>query len=297
MKYDLAIIGAGSGGLTVAAAAAQFGRKVVLFEPGKMGGDCLNFGCVPSKALLAAAKHAHMARQARRYGVMVPEPAVDFTKVYAHVHAAIAAIAPNDSQERFEGLGVKVVRAPARFVDRASIEAAGEVFTARRFVIATGSRAAIPDIPGLAEIPYFTNETLFDNQGLPDHLLIIGGGPIGIEMAQAYRRLGSRVSVIEAFEPLNKEDPELAAVILKSLAQEGVEIFSGKKIGSIARNGTGISIHTANGSTITGSHLLVAAGRQTNTEGLNLKAAGIAFTPKGITVNDGLKTTNRRVYA
>ncbi len=297
MIYDLAVIGAGSAGLTVAAAAAQFGRKVVLFEQSKMGGDCLNYGCVPSKALIAAAKHAHMARTGERFGVTVPEPQIDFGRVHAHVQGVIAAIAPNDSQERFENLGVKVVRAHARFRDASSIEAEGEVFTARRFVIATGSRAAVPPIAGLVDVPYFTNETLFENSERPHHLIIIGGGPIGMEMAQAHRRLGSRVTVIEAAEPLGKDDPELTAVILKAVADEGVEIMAGTAITSVSKSSAGIAVHIAGGITIEGSHLLVAAGRLANVEGLNLKAAGIACSAKGITVDQGLKTTNHRVYA
>jgi len=297
LRYDLAVIGAGSAGLTVAAAAAKFGRKVVLFEMGKMGGDCLNYGCVPSKALIAAAKHAHMARTGARFGIAVAEPQIDFARVHTHVQGVIAAIAPNDSQERFEMLGVKVVRADARFRDASTIEANGEAFTARRFVIATGSRSILPSIPGLADVPYFTNETLFDNRECPDHLTIIGGGAIGMEMAQAHRRLGSRVTVIEASDPLGKEDPELAAVILKSLADEGVEILAKTAIMAVSESGAGIAVEIAGGRKIEGSHLLVAAGRRTNIEGLNLEAAGVACTAKGITVDRGLKTTNANVYA
>ncbi len=296
MTYDLAIIGAGSAGLTVAAAAAKFGRKVVLFEKSKMGGDCLNYGCVPSKALIAAAKHAHMAHIGTRFGVL-SEPQIDFALVHAYVQRVISAIAPNDSQERFEKLGVKVVRAEARFRDASTIEADGEIFAARRFVIATGSRAAVPPIPGLQDAPYFTNETLFENTELPGHLIVIGGGPIGMEMAQAHRRLGSRVTVVEAAEPLSKDDPELAAVVLKTVADEGVEILRRTAVTAVSKIAAGITLHIAGGRTIEGSHLLVAAGRRTNTEGVNLEAAGIAYTAKGVTVDKGLKTTNRRVYA
>lgn len=296
MMYDLAIIGAGSGGLAVAAAAAQFGRKVVLFEKSKMGGDCLNYGCVPSKALIAAARHAHMARQGSRFGV-IAEPRIDFARVHAHVQGVIAAIAPHDSQERFERLGVKVVRAEARFRDQSSIEADGEVFEARRYVIATGSRSTVPPIPGLADVPHFTNETLFENTEFPDHLLVIGGGPIGLEMAQAHRRLGARVTVVEAAEPLNKEDPELATVVLEAVADEGVEILSRAAIASVSKHDMGMALKLADGKTVEGSHLLIAAGRRPNTDGLNLEAAGIAHTVKGITVDKSLKTTNPRVYA
>lgn len=297
MIYDIAVIGAGSGGLSVAAAAAQFGRKVVLFEKGKMGGDCLNYGCVPSKALIAAAKHAHAVRSGSKYGVVAQEPAIDFQAVHDHVHRVIAAIEPNDSQERFEKLGVHVVRAEARFRDAASIEADGKIYGARRIVIATGSRAAIPPIPGLADIPYFTNETLFENAIRPKHLIVIGGGPIGLEMAQAHRRLGSQVTVIEALDPLGKDDPELTGVVIKALIAEGVAILARTVVTSVRKSKVGIAVETDGRGTIEGSDILVAAGRIANVEGLNLEAAGIAYTRKGITVDQGLRTVNRRVYA
>jgi pyruvate/2-oxoglutarate dehydrogenase complex dihydrolipoamide dehydrogenase (E3) component len=295
--YDIAVLGAGSGGLSVAAAAAQFGQKVVLFEKGKMGGDCLNYGCVPSKALIAAAKHAHAVRSGSKYGVAGQEPIIDFQAVHDYVHRVIAAIEPNDSQARFEKLGVQVVRAEARFRDGASIEADGRVYKARRFVIATGSRPAIPPIPGLADVPYFTNETLFDNTVRPAHFMIIGGGPVGLEMAQAHRRLGSRVTVIEAFDPLGKDDPELAGVVIEALLSEGIDILARTPVKSVRKTKTGIAVATDGKGTIEGSHILVAAGRIANVEGLNLEAAGIAYTEKGITVDQGLRTTNRRVYA
>ena len=297
MTYDLAVIGAGSGGLTAAAGAAQFGQKVVLFEKSAMGGDCLNTGCVPSKALLAAARAAQAWRDGARFGVAAAEPVIDAAAVRAHVRHAIAAIAPHDSQERFEGLGVRVVRAVARFRDGHSLEAAGEVFTARRFVIATGSRPAVPPIPGLGETPFLTNESLFDLEDLPRHLVIIGGGPMGMEMAQAHRRLGARVTVIEAFEPLGRDDPELAAVVVAKLLAEGVEIRARTSVKSVARKDAGVSVETASGEIIDGSHLLLAAGRLPNIEDLNLAAAGIATTAKGIGVDRGLRTSNRRVYA
>lgn len=296
-QFDIAVIGAGSGGLTVAAAAAQFGQRVVLFEKGDMGGDCLNTGCVPSKALLAAAKQAHAMRSGETLGIAAVEPQVDFTRVMAHVKRVIAAIEPNDSQVRFEKLGVKVVRAAARFLDASTLEAGGQNYTARRSVIATGSRAALPPIPGLTEVPHFTNETLFDNQVLPEHLIIIGGGPIGMEMAQAHRRLGSRVTVIEAFDPLAKDDPELTAVVLDSLKAEGIAILPRTAISAVRKTRDGITAETREHGVIAGSHLLVAAGRQPNIEGLNLEAAGVAFSNRGITVGRGLRTSNSRIYA
>ncbi len=296
MRFDIAVIGAGSGGLSVAAAAAQFGQKVVLFEKGKMGGDCLNYGCVPSKALIAAAKHAQALRDCGPFGIAPSEPRIDFAEVMAHVRRAIAAIEPHDSQERMEGLGIKVVRAEASFRDAGTLLANGETYEARRFVIATGSRAAIPPIPGLDGVSYFTNETLFENTVLPGHLVIIGGGPIGIEMGQAFRRLGSAVTVIEALEPLGKDDPELASVVLDRLRAEGVRILSRSPVRSVRHAAGGIAVEI-DGATIEGTHLLLATGRRPNTEGLGLAAAAINFTAKGITVDRGLKTTNRRVYA
>lgn len=297
MIYDLAIIGAGSGGLSVAAAAAQFGQRVVLFEKGKMGGDCLNYGCIPSKALIAAAKQAEGMRTAGKFGVRPIEPQVDFKKVHDHVQRVIAAIEPNDSVERFERLGVKVVQAEARFRDSKSVEANGKVFTARRFVIATGSRPAVPPIPGLEAVPCFTNETIFENVVLPKHLIIIGGGPIGLELAQAYRRLGSEVTVIEAFEPLGKEDPELAGVVLENLRACGVKILAGAAIRKIAKRGAGVAVETESHGQMKGSHLLVAAGRAANVEGLNLEAAGVSFTAKGVSVDKGLRTSQKHIYA
>jgi pyruvate/2-oxoglutarate dehydrogenase complex dihydrolipoamide dehydrogenase (E3) component len=191
IKTDLCVIGAGSGGLAVAAGAVQMGAEVVLIEQGKMGGDCLNYGCVPSKALIAAGKAAHTIRSAGRFGVNGHEPAIDFPAVHAHVHGVIAGIAPHDSQERFEGLGVQVIRAHARFTGPQEVEAGGARFRARRFVVATGSSPAVPPVPGLAEMPYLTNETVFDLTERPEHLIVIGGGPIGCELAQAHRRLGA----------------------------------------------------------------------------------------------------------
>lgn len=297
MIYDLAVIGAGSGGLSVAAAAAQFGRKVILFEKGKMGGDCLNYGCVPSKALIAAAKQAHAFRTAGMYGISAVEPQVDFKKVHAFVQGVIAGIEPNDSVERFEKLGVKVVLSAAKFRDAKSVETAEGIFTAKRFVIATGSRPAVPPIPGLKDVSYFTNETIFEIGELPKHLVIIGGGPIGLELAQAYRRLGSEVTVVEAFEPLAKDDPELTGIVLENLRAEGVKILARGAIRNIAKSSSGIGLEIEGHGAIAGSHLLLAAGRIANVEGLNLEAAGVACTAMGITVDEGLRSTRRNIYA
>ena len=196
---------------------SQMGARVVLIERDRMGGDCLNTGCVPSKALIKAARLAESVRRAGRFGVNGHEPTIDLDALRRHVHGTIAEIAPHDSVERFEKLGCTVIKAEARFLDRDRIEAGGRTVRARRFVIATGSRPAVPKIPGLAGLPYLTNESVFDLASLPSHLLVIGGGPIGIELAQAFRHLGSRVTVIEAATILAKDDPELVDVLRRRL--------------------------------------------------------------------------------
>src|SRR5437764_3591105 len=183
LRADLCVIGAGSGGLTVAAGAAQLGVSVVLIEKDKMGGDCLNYGCVPSKSLIAAARRAHLMRTSAPFGIVPTNPTVSYKGVHDHIHGVIAAIAPNDSAERFTGLGVIVIRAPAQFISRDTVLAGDQRIRARRFVIATGSSPVVPPIPGLDGVPYFTNETIFDNRGQIDHLIVIGGGPIGLELA------------------------------------------------------------------------------------------------------------------
>jgi pyruvate/2-oxoglutarate dehydrogenase complex dihydrolipoamide dehydrogenase (E3) component len=297
---DICVIGAGSGGLSVAAAAAAFGVPVVLIEKAKMGGDCLNTGCVPSKALLAAARHAAQMRDGERFGVNVQTIDVDFRAVQEHVRGVIAAIAPVDSEERFTGLGVRVIRAAASFKDKRTVVAGEFEIRARRFVVATGSTAAVPPIPGLDGVSYLTNETVFDLTELPRHLLVIGGGPIGLELAQAFRRLGSDVTVLEAAQPLAKDDPECAAVVLDSLARDGVTIRAGVTVARVARQGGTIAVTiSADGKDeiIEGSHLLVATGRKATLEGLGLEAAGIRTDRKGIVTDVRLRTSNRRVYA
>jgi pyruvate/2-oxoglutarate dehydrogenase complex dihydrolipoamide dehydrogenase (E3) component len=297
LRPDICVIGAGSGGLSIAAAAAAFGVSVVLIEKGKMGGDCLNYGCVPSKALLAAAKHAVEPRQVMPFGVSHPRGEIDFGKVHAHVHGVIASIAPNDSKERFTGLGVHVIKGAARFKDKATVIVGDSEIKARRFVIATGSTAAVPPIPGLAETPYLTNETIFDLKRCPEHLVIIGAGPVGLELAQAYQRFGAKVTVLEAGTPLAHDDPECAAVVTAQLEREGVLIRAGVKVGRVARAGDGIQVIIEGGETLEGSDLLIAAGRRPNLDGLDLPAAGIKCDTRGVRVGAGLKTTNRRVYA
>jgi pyruvate/2-oxoglutarate dehydrogenase complex dihydrolipoamide dehydrogenase (E3) component len=293
---DLCIIGAGSGGLSIAAGAVQMGAKVVLIEGHKMGGDCLNYGCVPSKALIAAAKQAHALGHGAGFGIADVVPAVDFAAVKDHVARVIATIAPVDSQERFEGLGVHVIRDWGRFISKTEVQAGDTVITARRFVVATGSRPLIPPIPGIETVPVHTNETIFDLRDRPDHLVIIGGGPIGMELAQAHRRLGSAVTVIEGARALGRDDPDLAAILLDRLRAEGVRIIEGAKAERISATG-GVTVHTSAGD-VTGSHLLVAVGRAVNLYRLDLDRAGVAHDKRGVTVGADLRSvTNRRVYA
>lgn len=282
IKADVCIIGAGSGGLSVAAGAVQMGAKVVLVEGHKMGGDCLNFGCVPSKALIWAASQ---------------KPPLEFVAAKDHVRATIDAIAPVDSQERFEALGVRVIRAFGRFKDQKTLLAGDAQITARRFVIATGSSPFVPPIKGLEDVPYLTNETLFDLREKPQHLLIIGGGPIGLEMAQAHYRLGCRVTVIEAAGILAREDLEARNIVRQSFLDEGIVVLEGTRVEQISGRGRDIIVHTDQGD-VSGSHLLVAVGRKVNVDRLNLEAAHVDHDARGVRVDGGLRSiSNRRVYA
>lgn len=297
LKADLLVIGAGSGGLSVAAGAAQMGADVILLEDHKMGGDCLNFGCVPSKALIASGKAAYAQSHASAFGVADQIPLVDYAAAKDHVRDVIARIEPMDSQERFEGLGVRVIREFGTFVSPTQVKAGDHVITARRVVIATGSSPLVPPIPGLDSVPFETNETLFDLRDKPDHLLIIGGGPIGMEMAQAHRRLGCEVTVIEGMKALGKDDPETAAIALDQLRNEGVEIAEDAMAAEIRGTAGAIEVKAQDGRTFKGTHLLIAVGRKANIDRLNLETAGIETTRHGIKVDASLKTTNRRVYA
>ncbi|WP_298802771.1 FAD-dependent oxidoreductase [uncultured Lentibacter sp.] len=288
IKTDLLVIGGGSGGLSVAAGASQMGARVVLLEGHKMGGDCLNYGCVPSKALLSQAKAAHAKGQ---------PTAKTYLAAQDHVRAVIDSIAPHDSVERFEALGVRVIEAYGEFVSPEIVRAGDYEIKARRIVIATGSSPLVPPIPGLESVPYDTNETLFQRAERPAHLLIIGGGPIGLEMAQAHRRLGSEVTVIEGATALGKDDPEAAGVVLESLRAEGITLAENALAAEIRGTAGAIEIETKDGRIFKGTHLLVAVGRKANTDRLNLEAAGIKTTRGGIKVGADLKTSNRRVYA
>lgn len=299
LKVDLVVIGAGSGGLSVAAGAAQLGLKVVLFEKGEMGGDCLNYGCVPSKALIAAADKAHQSRSAG-LGISATDPVIDFAAVMAHVHQTIATIAPVDSQERFESLGVRVVRAAATFVDDRTVAGGDVRVKARKIVIATGSRAAIPAIPGLEAAGYLTNETVFDLTERPRRLIVLGGGPIGVELGQAFRRLGSDVVIIDSTDLLGREDQEAARVVLDQLRSDGVELCAHTRAVRVETTDDGpvLIVEGPGGEQrIEGSHLLVAVGRRPSTGGLDLDKAGIDHDEKGIRTDRSLRSSNKRVFA
>ena len=281
IKCDLLVIGAGSGGLSVAAGAAQMGARVVLLEGGKMGGDCLNYGCVPSKSLLAMGKKALTGD-------------VSYAQAMGHVQRVIDTIAPVDSQDRFEGLGVRVIRDFGRFVGRNTVEAGNHLIKARRIVIATGSSPMVPPIPGLESVPYLTNETLWQGTQKPAHLIIIGAGHIGAELAQAHIRLGCKVTVIEADRALGHADPECAKLVLDRLRAEGVTLLEGVSATGVE---AGPVVTLSDGRKISGSHLLIATGRVPNTDALNLPAAGITTEGRTIRVDAQLKTSNRKVYA
>ncbi|MBO6898916.1 MAG: FAD-dependent oxidoreductase [Shimia sp.] len=297
IKTDVLVIGAGSGGLSVAAGASQMGASVVLLEGHKMGGDCLNFGCVPSKALLASAKMAHQQTKGHAFGVSDQVPQVDYAAAKAHVADVISQIEPMDSVERFEGFGVRVIQEYGHFISPKVVQAGEHQITARRVVIATGSSPLVPPIPGLDQVDYLTNETLFEMTETPEHLLIIGGGPIGMEMAQAHVRLGIKVTVIEGAKALGRDDPEMAAIVLERLRSEGVEIAEDAMAKAVTQTDGVITVEAQDGRSFSGSHLLVAVGRKANMERLNLDAAGIETHKTGISVDASLKTSNKKVYA
>jgi len=296
-KFDICVIGAGSGGLSVAAGAAQMGAKVILIEKHKMGGDCLNYGCVPSKALLSAAKNAHAMTKVDQFGIANQEPDIDFSGVKDHVFDVIGQIEPHDSVERFEKLGVTVIQSAAAFKDEKTVEAGGKSIQAKYFVIATGSRPAIPPVEGLEDIDYLTNETIFDLREKPEHLVIIGGGPIGIEMAQAHSRLGCDVTVLDMGLILPRDDSDLVNIIRQQLLDEGISLKEEAGIKRVQKTAAGLIVHLNDGSQVEGTHLLVAAGRTPNTDSLNLEAAGIEMNGRFIKVDNRLRTNKKRIFA
>lgn len=300
LKADICVIGAGSAGLSVAAGAAQMGADTILIEAAKMGGDCLNYGCIPSKSLLVAGKAARLGAKSGRFGVDYEAPNIDFQRVHDHVQGVIAAIAPHDSVERFESLGVRVIQAQARFVGPAELEAGGRRITARRFVVATGSSPFVPPIPGLEAVPYLTNETVFDLTACPRHLIVVGGGPIGCELGQAFARLGAKVTLVEMFAIMPKDDPELVDVVRQSLSADGIDLRENTKVIGVEGTAGALRLKTereGSEEVIEGTDLLLAVGRRPNVAGLGLEAAGIEPAGAGIKVDRRLRTTNKRVFA
>jgi pyruvate/2-oxoglutarate dehydrogenase complex dihydrolipoamide dehydrogenase (E3) component len=297
---DICVIGAGAAGLSVAAGASQMGAETVLVQAGPMGGDCLNFGCVPSKSLLAAGRMARAGDRAAAFGVRYGAPEIDYAAVHAHVRDVIDGIAPTDSVERFTGLGVRVIQAHAAFEDPHTLAAGGTRIRARRFVVATGSRPFVPPVEGLDSVPYLTNETVFDLTARPERLIVVGGGPIGTELSQAFRHLGSDVTLIERATILPKDDPELVAVVRARLQGEGIEILEGAALIATEAAGPGVAVtvkRDGQESRVEGTHLLVAVGRTPTVDGLNLEAAGVRYSKSGIETDARLRTSQKHIYA
>lgn len=300
---DLCVIGAGAGGLAVVAAARAYGASVVLVERGRPGGSSLNNAAVPSRALAAAAAHAHAIRSGAAFGIAADEPRVNSRRLHDHIQQVIAGLAPEHAAPRLEALGAEFVAAEGRFTDPRTLRAGPFDIRARRFVIATGSRSAIPAIPGLDSVPYFTTETIFDNTRKLTHLVIIGAGPVGLELAQSYRRLGAQVTVVEAGRPLPHSDPDLAEVALRRLREEGVDMRADTRVSQIQARSQGIGvIVTAAGreQMLDASHILVAGERVPELDGLGLEQAGVrraAGDARQLRVGPSLRTSNRRIYA
>ncbi len=303
--YDIGIIGGGSAGLTVAAGAAQFGAKTLLLERSpRLGGDCLHFGCVPSKTLLRTAGVRALARRAEEFGLApLDPPPADLGAVMDRVARVIAAIQPHDSPERFCRLGAEVRFGAARFADDHVVEVDGSRVSARAWVIATGSRPALPPVEGLADVPFWTNESLWGQRSLPGRLLVLGGGPIGVEIAQAFARLGSRVTVVEyAGQILGPEDEDVAAIVRERLEAEGVDVVTGAKAVRATRRGAGVALAVepaAGGAAreIEADALLVATGRRPNVEDLGLENAGVTRTPLGVPTDARMRTSRGHIYA
>ncbi|ABG52450.1 pyridine nucleotide-disulphide oxidoreductase dimerisation region [Trichodesmium erythraeum IMS101] len=297
VKYDIVIIGGGSAGLVVASAAAQLKAKVALVERDKLGGDCLWFGCVPSKSLIHASRVAYQVKNAARFGIYTQPPEIEFAKVTSHVQQVIANIQPHDSPERFRGLGVEVIFGEGEFIDQKTFEVNGQKLTARAFVISTGSRPAIPSFEGLNSADFLTNEKVFDLKQRPNNLAIIGAGPIGCELGQAFSRLGSNVTIISSKSHiLPKEEPEAALVVQKQFESEGINILKEVRAEKVEVV-DGKKQVTAGGKNIIVDEILFAGGRLPNVESLNLEVAGVEVGKQGIIVNEKLQTTNSKIYA
>ena len=298
--YNVVVIGAGPAGLVVAVAGASLGARVALVEKAHMGGDCLNTGCVPSKALLASARLAERLRQASRWGLPPSDAPIDFARVIARLRARRAQIAVNDSQERMESLGIDVFRGAARFTSPREVDVDGTRLRARHVVIATGSRPSLPPVEGLAACDPFTTDTVFDQLDTrPERLLVLGGGAVGCELGQAFAALGVPVTLVEAAPRLlSREEPEAAAVVQRRLTEMGARVLTGVKVVRAERRGAATRLHLeGHAEPLEADAVLVAAGRVANVDGLGLEAAGVAFTPKGVGVDVHLRTNVRGIWA
>ena len=300
---DICVIGGGAGGIAVATRARALGASVLLIDKGPLGGDSLNAAALPSKALVAAARRAHLIRTAAAFGIAEAEPKINARGVFDHVHDIVEGIAPAVTPEHLLALGIDLLGGQARFVDRRTVLVGDQLVRARRFVIATGSRPYVPEIKGLDHVPFFTSASIFDNPRKLTHLVVIGGGPVGIELAQAFRRLGSDVTVVEIGRPLADCDPELADIALRALREEGVAIRTDAVVAAVEARSLGIGVTVRQGEmeeVIDASHILVATGRLPNLDGLDLGKAGIRRRKKGtpyLALKADLRTTNPRVHA
>ncbi len=295
--YDLTVVGGGSAGLTAVGFAAQLGARVALIEKNRVGGDCTWYGCVPSKTLIKTAKVAHQMRTAEGYGLAAAEPGVNLRSVMDHVRSVVAEVYQHESPDTLRAEGVDVFPDAARFLDPHSLAVGETIVTTRNVLLATGAYPFVPQIPGLDSVSYLTYETIWDLEVLPQHLIVLGGGPIGCEMAQAFRRLGARVSLIEGENRvLPREEPEVSRLLSDVFEQEGLDLRLNAKAERAWQDNKGIHV-SVGGNEIVGDALLVAIGRRPNVNGLDLKKAGVAFSPKGIGVDDHLRTSQKHIYA
>ena len=300
--FDMGILGAGAAGLTIAAGAARAGAKVLLVEKtDRLGGDCLYYGCVPSKTLIRTARVYHLMREAQKFGLPdVREAKPDYSAIARRIQSVIAAIRQHDSPERFCSLGVRVEHGSCAFLDDHSIRLNGKSLSARHWAIATGSRAAIPPIPGLAQTDFVTNKEIYSLDHLPLSMVIIGGGPLGVEFAQAFSRLGTRVAILESSSQiLGNDDRDMADAVMASLRNEGVELFLGSVVTSTRNDGIEKEVaFTQEGESkaVRGEVLLVAAGRTANLDGIGLEAAGVERDRRGLKLDERLRTTRKHIF-
>ena len=303
-EYDIGIIGGGAAGLTVASGAAQLGAKTLLVErEPSLGGDCLHFGCVPSKTLIKTAKVYQQFKNTEMFGLpAITPPPVDFRQVAGRIKNVVDHIQVHDSVARFSGLGVNIKFGPAEFMDEHTINCQGKRISAAKWVVATGSSAAVPSISGLDSIKYLTNRDVFSLDALPQSLIVVGAGAIAMEMAQSFNRLGSKVTVLQRSDQvLSKEDRDMADIVMNSLALEGVQFHLGCTVRRVSEENSGKKVYFKNSQgelqTVAGTEILIALGREVNTAGLNLENCGVAYSSTGIEVDKKLRTSQKHIYA